>query len=185
MTIEYEARFLEIDKIILIEKLRTLGATDKGEAFLKETIFYDTAGTWQEDGKLVRVRTINDSQTAVTFKHHRSQAVDGAYEAEFSTSDGKPVEEFLAQIGLVASRWQEKTRHTFLLDDVTIDIDTWPRIPTYLEIEGSSEHQIKQAAQKLGLDWQDAVFEDARNILENRYNIPIREITYFTFDKVE
>lgn len=185
MAIEYEARFLEIDKDALINTLHSLEAVDKGETLLKETIFYDQAGSWQENGKLVRVRTKNHTDTTVTFKHHRSQSIDGALETEFHTDNAGTIEEFLAQIGLVASRWQEKTRHTFTLDETTIDIDTWPQVPTYVEIEGVSEQSIQQTAYKLGLQWQDAVYEDARNILENRYNIPIRTLTHFTFDRVE
>ncbi len=184
MAIEYEARFLEIDKSALVEKLRSFGAEDQGEILLKETIFYDVAGTWQENGRLVRVRTKNNDETTVTFKHHRSQAIDGALEVEFHADNAASVEEFLAQINLAPSRWQEKMRHTFILDGVTIDIDTWPQIPTYVEIEGESEHAIQQTTLKLGFNWQDAVYEDARNILENRYNIPIRTLSHFTFDKI-
>ena len=69
--------------------------------------------------------------------------------------------------------------------DVTIDIDTWPKVPTYVELEGPSEERIKAVAQLLGFQWEDAVFDDARAVIENRYNIPVGTMRWFTFDRFE
>jgi len=66
-----------------------------------------------------------------------------------------------------------------------VDIDTWPKIPTYAEIEGPSEEALKTTTDKLGLDWSKAVFDDARAIIEKKYSIPVGTMRSFTFDKVE
>jgi adenylate cyclase class 2 len=71
------------------------------------------------------------------------------------------------------------------LDDVTIDIDTWPNIPTYVEFEGPSETHIKQLAIKLGFDWNDVTLEDAATIIQRYYDIPVLSYSWFTFDKIE
>ena len=67
----------------------------------------------------------------------------------------------------------------------TIDIDTWPKIPPYVELEGESEVALKHVAQDLGLDWKNAVFENARVVIETRYNIPLSTLRWFTFDRME
>jgi len=90
----------------------------------------------------------------------------------------------LLRLGLICYRQQEKKRHKFILGMVTIDIDTWPNIPTYLEIEGKTEKDIKKAAQKLDLDYSEALFIDARQIIEKKYGIPVSTYKYFTFDKI-
>ena len=50
---------------------------------------------------------------------------------------------FLEKVGLKAMRRLEKYRHTFELGDVTVDIDTWPKIPVYMEVEGPSVDSLK------------------------------------------
>jgi adenylate cyclase class 2 len=68
---------------------------------------------------------------------------------------------------------------------VVADIDTWPRIPTYIELEGPTEESLKQVATKLNLDWRNVVLENARLVIENRYHIPVGNMKWFTFDKFE
>lgn len=184
MNKEIEARFLDIDKQKLTDKLAAIGATDKGEATLAEIIFYDQENKWSDEGRFVRVRSAGNT-TKLTYKHNQAQTIDGVREIEFPVPDAKLVEQFLEAIGLVAFRRQEKKRHTFEKDGVTIDIDTWPKVPTYVELEGPSEEAIKSVAQALEFKWEDAVFDDARAVIQGRYEIPVGSLKWFTFERVE
>lgn len=184
MNKEIEARFLDINKQQLVERLAREEAIDQGEVTLTEIIFYDQENKWPEESRFVRIRS-NGNTTELTYKHNKAQTIDSAREIEFSVSDAKSAEQFLETIGLVAFRHQEKKRHTFIKNNVTIDIDTWPNIPTYVEFEGPSEEAIKSVAEHLGFAWQDAVFDDARAIIQDRYNIPMTNLRWFTFSKVE
>jgi len=184
MNTEIEARFLEIDKEALIAQLHEYKAVDTGEKLLSEIIFYDQQDTWSSEGRYVRIRSTGDS-TRMTYKHIRESAIDGATEIELEVSSRTTAESFLENIGLKAARRQEKLRHTFTLDGVTIDIDTWPNIPSYVEIEGPSEVVIRRVAEQLGFDWNQAVYDDARSIIETRYDIPVGSLTWFTFDRTE
>ena len=180
---EIEVRFLEVDKSLLIKKLISLGAQDRGEDLLEETIFYDKNYKWRDvENKFVRLRK-NNTHVSLAYKHHQQENVDGVEEIEFDVSDAQKAEFFLEKLGLVAYRHQQKKRHSFLLDGVVVDIDTWPRIPTYVELEGSSESELKRIAKKLELEWEDALFESARTIIEQRYNIPVGSMEWFTFHK--
>ena len=181
---EIEVRFLEIHKENLLKTLKALGANDLGETLLNEIIFYDPELRTLKDHQFIRLRTAR-GKTTLTYKHHKERTVDGAVEIEFGVSDAKSAEAFLEKIGFPAYRHQEKKRHTLTLDGVTIDIDTWPRIPTYVEVEGPSEQALKALAQKIGFDWKDAVFDDARAVIEERYHIPVGTLHWFTFDKIE
>lgn len=181
---EIEVRFLEIDVEALIKRLHEVGAADEEEDFLREIIFYDKAGRWQYDEKkFVRIRQTKKG-TSVTFKHNEEDSAMGTKEIEFEVKDLEVVKHFLEEVGLVAFREQEKRRHKFSLDKVIIDIDTWPSIPTYVELEGSSEDDLKEAAAKLGLSWSKAIFESARYVIEKYYNIPVSKYHYFTFEKM-
>ena len=182
---EIEARFLEINKDDLISKLRKLGAVDEGEKFLEEIIFYDPEFKWRDvERKFVRLRKLGDV-TKLTYKQNKEETIDSTTEIELEVSDMHKTEELLEAIGLVAYRHQEKKRHSFHLGKAIFDIDSWPKIPTFLEIEGPDEQTIRDAAQKLGLEWSKAVFDDARSVIEKRYSIPVGTMRWFTFDKFE
>ena len=183
-TQEIECRFLEIDKDVLVKKLLELGAHDKGESMLEETIIYDPECNWRNENRFIRLRKVGD-KTKLTYKEHREQAVDGAYEIEFGIEDYKKAELFFEKIGFKPYRHQQKKRHTLELSGVTFDIDTWPRIPTYVELEGESEQALKDAARAVGFDWKDVVLNDPAWIIENKCNIPVRKLRWFTFDKYE
>lgn len=183
-TTEIECRFLEIDKEKLVAKLISLGAKDLGEIMLEETIIYDPEQHWKKDNKFIRLRKSGD-KIILTYKEHRAHTIDGTYEIEFEISDMKKAEILLEHIGLKAYRYQQKKRHTLELNDVTFDIDTWPKIPTYVELESKSEKKIKEAAGLVGLKWEDARFENASYIIENIYKIPVRSLRWFTFERVE
>lgn len=182
---EIEVRFLEINKDELVKKLIELGAEDGGEDMLEEIIFYDNDLTWRDmGGKRLRLRT-QKGKTLLSFKHHIEHSADGTEEIEFEVSDVNSAKDFLEKIGYPAYRHQQKKRHTLKLNDVTFDIDTWPRIPTYVELEGMSEEVLKLMSEKVGLDWKDVVFENPRIVIEKHYNIPVGNMRWFTFDKFE
>lgn len=182
---EIEVRFLEIDQEALIKRLKELGAKDEGEDFFQEVIFYDDKLQWRyKDKKFVRLRRGRNGAT-LTFKHNEMDTAEGTKEIEFGVDNFEQAKEFLVETGLIAFREQEKKRHSFKLGDVVIDIDTWPAVPTYVELEGPSEAALQAAAAQLGLDWATVVFESPRYVIEKNYHIPVSEFHYFTFDKQE
>ncbi len=175
---------MEVNEVDLIEKLKKLSAKDLGRNLLKEVIFYDSKLRWRDQKQFIRVREAG-GKVIVTYKYHAERSIDGSQEIEFSANSFEKVVLLLEKAGLVAYRHQEKKRHTFKLEEVTIDIDTWPRIPTYVELEGPSEKVIKKAAKELGFDWSLAVFDCARTIIEKRYSVPVSDMHWFTFNKFE
>jgi adenylate cyclase class 2 len=182
---EVEVRFLEIDASDLKRRLSELGAEDLGEDMYEEIIAYKDASWLEYKRKFIRLRKTKKG-TSLTYKHQEKDTIDGTEEIEFEVSDFAQAELFLKRIGFdFFMRRQQKKRHAFKLNGVSIDIDTWPRIPTYVELEGDSEQIIKDAAKNLGLDWSKAVFENPRIVMEKYYNLPVATFHWFTFDKVE
>ena len=168
----------------MIKKLLELVSKDESEVILEETIIYDPELTWKGKGKFIRIRK-NGDDIRLTYKNHVEHTVGGTTEIEFGIDDAKKAEALFESIGLPPYRRQQKKRHTFMLGEVTVDIDTWPRVPTYVELEGESEDALKAAAEKLGFDWKDAEFHNAGWVIENIYNIPVTSLRWFTFDRYE
>ena len=48
----------------------------------------------------------------------------------------------LGKLGHTPKAYQENRRHSFTLDGAESEIDTWPRIPSYLEIEADSRAEL-------------------------------------------
>ncbi len=177
---EIEVRFLKTTPKQLAEKLKKLHAIDKGEVVLEEVIFYDQARKWRDEHKFVRIRKSGDTVT-MTYKHNTGQTIDSMKEIEVEIDDFDGGIQIIEATGLQIVRRQQKRRHTYILGDVVLDFDTWPRLPTYLELEGPSEKSLQNAASSLGLDWKDVVTLDARSIIEQIYGIPVSTMTEFVF----
>lgn len=181
---EIEVKFLEINKSELIAKLQALGATDLGEDKITEQIFYDRAGKWKEELKFARIRKTR-KETVFTYKHTLEKSLSGVQEIEFKITEPEKVAAFLAAIDITMYRQQEKIRLKFKLGEVTVDIDTWPKVPTYVELEGPDENSVKTAADQLGFDWSKGRFGTAAEVIEEVYKMPVRSYKFFTFEKVE
>lgn len=185
MPAEIEARFLDVDIPALLGRPHNLGADDLGEELLRETVFYDKELSWQRSGRvLVRIRE-GKGGVSVSYKNAAVDTVSGTQEIEFAADNAKAVEQLLVEIGLVAWRRQEKKRHSFRFRGVSVDLDTWPGVPTYVELEGPSEAGIQKTAASLELEWSQAIFGNAGLTIEKHYGIPVRQLRWFTFERVE
>lgn len=186
---EIEVRFLEIDVPALTKRLKDLGAVDHGDDLFREIIFYDNAGTFRKERKMVRIRKTK-KQILLAYKQHQQHTINGTVDYRFVSSGELAVDNlektvaFLEQLGLEKFREQEKKRHSYALDRVQIDIDTWPFIPTYVELEGKTEKALRDIAKKLGLDWKKAVFENAGTVIQKYYHIDVFSLKQFTFNKM-
>ena len=177
MKTEYEVRVLEIDKDELSRKLESLNATKVGE-FNQKRYVYDTIP--KENGKWIRLRT-NGKETTLTFKDVTSDKIDGTKEVEIEVSDLELTNEFLNKIGFFSKAYQENNRIRYILDDVELDIDSWPLIPTYLEIEGKDENSVLDMIEKLELDKSKVTSLDVQSVYEKFYNIDISKIKDLRF----
>lgn len=179
MKTEYEIRVLEIDKEKLIDKLEELGAKKVGE-FNQKRYVYDLNPV--QENKWIRLRT-NGKETTLTYKSIEADTVDGTKEVEIKVEDFNTTNEFLNKIGFTARNYQENNRIQYILDDVEIDIDTWPKIPTYLEIEGKNEKEVKDMVKKLDLEVSKIALLNCNSIYKEIYNIDISKIKELKFNK--
>jgi uncharacterized protein (UPF0371 family) len=73
-------------------------------------------------------------------------------------------DKILEELGYKKRSVQENKRIRYILNDVEIDIDTWPHLNTYVEFESDSLDKIKEVINLLGFDYNDAVTDDADDI---------------------
>ncbi len=177
MNIEYEVRVLEIDENKLISKLKVLGASFKGEYNQKRYV-YNTIP--KQDGKWLRLRT-NGKSTTLTYKSVEKNSIDGTKELEIEVEDFEKAHELLEVAGIKSKGYQENRRVQYVLDDVEIDIDSWPLIPTYVEIEGKDEDSVNRIIDKLELNKEKITALDVQSVYEEIYGIDISKIDVLKF----
>ena len=162
MKTEYEVRVLEIDKDKMIEILESLGAKKIGEWHQRRYV-YDIIP--KDENSWIRLRT-NGIKTTLTFKTIKSKTIDGTKEIEVNVSSFEETNLLLEQMGHYNRGFQENKRIQYILDDVEVDIDTWPKIPTYLEIEGKDEESVNAIINKLNIDKSKLSTLDVQSLYE-------------------
>ena len=177
--IEYEVRVLEINEKDIKNKLEELNAT-LVEDVLQKRYVYDFKPVLPE--KWIRLRT-NGKKSTLTIKNVEKSTIDGTKEVEIEVSDFDLTNEILNELGYNPRGIQENKRIKYDLNGVEVDIDTWPMIPTYLEIEGSSEKEVFDTLKLLGIDKKDATSLDVQNIYKEIYGIDLKTIPNLSFDK--
>ena len=177
MKTEYELRVLEIDVDSIIKTLESLGATKVGDFFQKRYV-YDLNPV--QNGKWIRLRT-NGIKTTLAYKDVVSNTIDGTKEVEIEVDNIENTNELLNRLGYNPRSYQENKRIQYILDDVEIDLDSWPMIPTYMEIEGRSEEEVNNMIEKLNIDKNKITALNCDDIYRDLYNIDISTIKNLKF----
>ena len=160
MHTEYEVRILEIDVVKVIKKLEELNACLEWD-LLQRRYVYDFIP--KLDGKWIRLRT-NGDKTTLTIKNVVSSEIDGTQELEIEVDNFDRCNLVLKELGYEAKAYQENRRVQYSLGGVEIDIDYWPLIPTYLEIEGPTEEAVYSVVEQLGFKRDDVTSRDVEGI---------------------
>ena len=181
---EIEAKFLDINEDELKAKLESLDARFIGEFDYKRKTYDYADKSLKAKNAWVRLRDEGD-RIALTYKQRlgvgeNSMKDKGMKEVEVVVSDFVVTANLLKEIGLVEKFYEENKRVRYVLDNVEIDIDTWPMIPTYVELEGSSWESVQAVAQKLGFKWEDHLRCSTMQVYEN-YGINENDYSVITF----
>jgi adenylate cyclase class 2 len=158
MKTEIEVKFLDVDFSELRQRLASLGAVCEQPMRLmrRAVIQNETTGS----DAYIRVRDEGDKVT-LTYKSFESLSLHGASEIETTVGDFDSAVEILSRGGMKAGSYQESRRETWKLGEAEVVLDEWPWLKPYIEIEGESEEIVREAASKLGFDWEaQAVFGD-------------------------
>ncbi|WP_327375066.1 class IV adenylate cyclase [Streptomyces sp. NBC_01216] len=162
---EYEAKFLAVDVADLQAKLTTLGAVQAfPRTLLTRKIFENDA---LDGGAWLRLRDEGTRSTLTLKQVTDATTIDGTTEIETEVTDLHAMADILRHLGLTEVRYQENYREEWRLGEVAFDFDTWPDLPTFLEIEGPDEASVRQAAALLDLDYSDARFGSVDEIYKS------------------
>lgn len=181
MKTEYEVRKLDVSFDEIMQKLEALGAKRVGIYHQKRYV-YDFIPA--QKGRWIRLRS-NGEFATLTIKEIKSLRVDGTKELEIMVSDFEDTNEVLMKLGYAPRTFQENFRIEYTLDGVNFDLDKWPMIPPYLEIEGQSEEDVTKMVSVLGLKMCDVTTMDVDTVYSSEYGIQLDSIKDLRFNEEE
>lgn len=178
MQTEYEAKALDIDPEATAARILELGGEDFGETLQRRHV-YDVIPP--DPNKWLRLRDQGDGIVTLTVKAIEHDGIDGTLEVEETVTSFDNTAALLVHMGFHARGYQENRRHSFKLGEVQLEIDTWPGIPAYLEIEGSNPEEVTAAARKLGIDPEHLTSENTTKVYA-RYGIDLNAARELRFE---
>jgi adenylate cyclase class 2 len=174
--IEHEAKILDIDPEAVERLILAKGGEKLGEKFMRRYVYDITPG---DQSKWIRLRDTGD-ETTLTVKEITSDAIDGTHEVEIGVDDFEDTNALLGMLGFAPKSYQETKRTSFILEGAQVEIDTWPRIPPYLEIEAGSKAEVIRVAGLLGYTEAELTGENTIKVYA-RYGIDLGTIAELRF----
>jgi len=173
--VEYEATYENIDKDEIRERLRKAGAKLLKPEFLQKRInFYPPLKKRNKSG-WIRVRDEGDKITMSFKANYSEEGITRQKEICLEVNNYEKAVAFLDTI-LERKAYQETKREIWELDGVEIDIDTWPWLEPFVEIEGKNEEEVKKISEKLGFDYSKALFCAVGEQYQRKYGIPHADV---------
>jgi adenylate cyclase class IV len=197
--IEKEIKILGVEPVTLSQKIESLGAK-KVLDDLTQIKCFDITDNFKSELVPYKYKDISDKlfQLTTTKKlrdqnfHLRARKQANHYEftlkyavnskstvkeeveinIELSPSEWVNIENILSEGGLEMLARQEKKRTSWIYEPLNthLDMDTWPGVPTYLEIEGNTEQDIQQVIKLLRLEHLETSIESGSKLFA-RYGV--------------
>ena len=185
----------KLEKLTSVKYLRELLVRTQNEDLLSRFSSKDIIETVKQYGinpnKWVRLRNTNGKVT-ITIKHilnpniqsNSESQIQKVMETEMEVPSIEDANNMLEQLGFAFRNYQEKNRVTYDLNGVEIDIDSWPLIPTYVEIENDSEDVINDTVKQLELQEHEIVSCNTADIYK-KYGIDLYQFRELRFQSKE
>lgn len=154
---------------LLLKQLRVLARNNKNlidqRAYLR----------LRQEGKRRELVLKYPSQSDSQIKAEREISI------EISQSEWRQTKKMLQALGFEQCFYQEKKRISYIYEkiDLRFDLDTWPRVPTYVEIEGKCKSDIITGAKLIGYKPKELLSIKAKELFKKYSVCPI----YLSFKK--
>lgn len=170
MKTEIEVKFAGIDIAEIRQALKAAGAQlEQPMRLMKRALIEEPHH--EAEHAFIRIRDEGDKIT-LAFKRRddpSASTIDSVKELEVEVSDFDKTVTIFSEAGWKYKTFQESKRETWKLDGTEVVIDEWPWLEPYIEIEGESEADVRAAAKKLGLSWDDVLFGHIDALYEMQY----------------
>lgn len=177
MQTEIEAKFLNTNHDALRQKLTATGAQCvQPMRLMRRKLFdYQDNRLNHEQNGWVRLRDEGD-KTTLAYKQLNDRTLHGTKEVTVEVDNFDTTGNLLEQIGLMQKSYQETRRESWELEGAQIELDEWPWIKPFMEIEAPTEAILRTVADRLGLDMAVAVYGSVEVAYQAEYDVTDEEI---------
>lgn len=184
--IEYEVKFFPVNLEKTRRKLQHTGASLKTPERLMRRCVFAAGVNPGMTCTYVRVRDEGNKVTMSAKWHATDGNIDSQKEYETTVKDFETTRQILLSAGLTQTGFQENKRETWEMSDGTlVELETWPGLPNYLEIEGESEEAVKRTATFLGFDWNEHIVQSNDYLYVKYWSMDkeavFKKLEYLTF----
>lgn len=173
---EFEAKVLNINPDVVASAILAAGGEHVADRLMRRYVYDIVPG---DTSRWIRLRDTGTEAT-LCVKQITSNEIDGVREVEVEISDFEATNALLGMLGFTPKAYQENRRSSWKLDGVRLELDSWPLIPPYLEIEGDSVAQVHETAERLGFRVDELTAENTKDVYA-RYGIDLSSITDLRF----
>lgn len=167
MNAEIEVKFLHVNHEEVRVKLREIGAVCDQPMRLMRRVTFDSPTMKAKNG-WIRVRDEGDKVT-MAYKQADSLDIDGTKEVETTVGDFDSAVAIFKQLEIDGGSFQESKRESWHLGEAQIELDEWPWLDPYIEIEAPTQELVHELAKKLGYDIVNAVSGDVMAAYREQY----------------
>ena len=155
-------KIINLSNIFTLDKKQILKILNNNQ--LKEFInnYKSTPNKWIRLRKTIEKKENKEikEKTTLTIKHilrENKSNIQQMQETEIEVSSFEETNELLEKLGFSYRSYQEKRREKYILNEHEIDIDTWPKLSPYVEIEGKDKNDIEKILNILGYSFNDTI----------------------------
>lgn len=173
MQFETETKILNVNKKEIKQVLDFLGAKKILDTQFIVDWYQDSGTVEGKEPWYLRIRSDVEGNHELTWKGKSEKLGTSRThkEIKLAVSDPEAARAFLKELGLENYARQEKFRTSWKLKGWRFDLDEYPGMPAYLEIEGKSEDHIQEAIKLLGLENHKTSSEGERILIQQEYGL--------------
>ena len=183
---EIVVKYLDIDVGDAQARLAKIGAKKVSDGLIRQKVYDYPDLRLNKMGAWIRLRE-EDGKITLTYKKRLGMKDgvkndEGMEEVEAGVEDFEKTAMIFEKAGMYLKFYEEKKRITYKKGKLKFDIDIWPILPAYLEIEGESWAELDGAARLLGLDPKNKKILSAMQIFD-LYGLTEMDYEVLTFEK--
>ncbi len=149
---EIEVKFF-VDRSDFEQRLQNVGAVLATPRRLMRRQVFDFPAALRKEGmeQVGRVRDEGDKITMTLKEYKKPRTMDNVKEIEIVVNNFDAAAKILELSGYESNSYQENYRTSWKLQGASVEIDEWPGMRVYAEIEASSTEELKRIAALLGV----------------------------------
>lgn len=146
--LEIETKVIDVDPAAVRAALRSKRARFLGRFLLRRYVF--NLSNRKGEDNYVRVRT-DGKRSTLTYKFRKGKGLRNTQEIETGIEDFEKAVQIFSRF-IKERYYQENRRESYVYKGVMVDINEWPGIPPFVEVEGKSAGQVYGCIKGLGIE---------------------------------